>query len=206
VTTVVTNTYLENLVKSWGCRAFILGFVPGEYPPGESYPFAEGFSVVVVSSFEWDEPLDVIFEAAARLPKVRFYITGDATRAAPGLLAQKPDNCKLTGYLPYEQYVGLIRGADAVLDLVTCDHTLLLGAFEAVSLGTPLITSDWPVLQDYFSMGTVHVPNTAYGIVQGICRAQGEQARLEQEIQQLEEHLNDEWRRKLADLQELLAA
>lgn len=75
------------------------------------------------------------------------------------------NNCRLTGYLPYDRYVGLLRGVDVILDLTSQDHTLLMGAFEAVSLGTPLIVSDWPILRDYFSLGTVHVPNTVEGFV-----------------------------------------
>ena len=64
-------------------------------------------------------------------------------------MSVKPDNCHLTGYIPYEQYVGLMRQVDTVIDLTDRDHTLLLGAFEAVSLGTPLIISDWPILREY---------------------------------------------------------
>jgi glycosyltransferase involved in cell wall biosynthesis len=204
VTTIVTNNHLKEMVSRWGCPAFVLGFTPGDYPQGEPFPFIGQFNVAVVSSFEWDEPLDVVFETAALLPEVSFYVTGDYTRGATSLLARKPENCHLTGYIPYEQYVGLLRGVDVVIDLVTCDHTLLLGAFEAVSLGTPLITSDWPILREYFPIGTVYVPNTVKGLCEGVRQAQREQAKLQWEVRRLREQLHTEWAHKLNELQELL--
>lgn len=204
LTTIVTNNHLREVVNSWGCHAFVLGFTPGDYPTGEPFPFSGQFNAVVVSSFEWDEPLDVVFEAASYLPEVSFYMTGDYTRSAPSLLAKKPDNCQLTGYIPYDQYVGLLRGADVVVDLVTQDHTLLLGAFEAVSLGTPLIISAWPVLRDYFPIGAVHVSNTVEGVYEGVRRAQREHATLQQEILLLQEQLHVQWEYKFMELQHLL--
>ena len=33
---------------------------------------------------------------------------------------------------------------DGILALTTHDHTMQRGACEAVSLGVPIITSDWP--------------------------------------------------------------
>lgn len=205
LTTIVTNHSLEQIVNGWGCRAFVLGFTPGYYPVGEAFPFTGQFNVAVVSSFEWDEPLEVLFEAARQLPLVRFYITGDSARCPANLLERKPDNCWLTGYLPYEQYIGLLRGAGVVMDLVSSDQTLLLGAFEAVSLGTPVIMSDWPVLRNYFPIGTVHVSNTVEGIRDGVRSAQCEQATLRRGVLRLRDQLEAEWTQKIAGLQNLMA-
>jgi hypothetical protein len=202
--TIVHNRHQEEIVRGWGVPTLTIGFVPGAYPAGTPFPFGVGFNVAVVSSFEWDEPLDVVFEAAGRLPHVHFYVTGDARRATPALLSLKPANCTLTGYLPYDQYVGLLRGAGAVLDLVTADHTLLLGAFEAVSLETPLIISDWPILRDYFPIGALHTPNTVEGVVAAVGRAQVEQGRLRAEVGRLRRELDDAWALQRVELERLL--
>ncbi len=191
-------------MKEWGCRYLVIGFTPGSYPPGDDFALDGQFNVAVVSSFLSDEPVDLVFQAAALLPEVRFYVTGDSRRIAQPLLSKIPGNCLLTGYLSYEHYVGLLRGVDAIMVLTTGDHTLLMGAFEAVSVGTPLIVSDWPVLRDYFSAGTVHVSNTAEGICEGVCLARREQTRLQQEILVLQERLQAEWEQKFAELQRLL--
>lgn len=204
VTTIVTNNQLKKVVNHWGCHAFVLGFVPADYPAGERFPLDGQFNVAVISTFAEDEPLDVVFKAAGRLPEVSFYVTGDSKRIAPRLLAKKPDNCRLTGYLPYERYVGLLREVDVIIDLTTRDHTLLLGAFEAVSLGTPLIISDWPVLRDYFSQGAVYVSNTVEGVCEGVRQAQRERATLQRDILLLREQLHAEWGHKFMEVQHLL--
>lgn len=205
LTTIVHNKSQERIVKRWGCRYCVLAFIPGDYPAGGHFRLDGQFNVAVISTFtKEDEPLDVVFEAAGRLPEVTFYVTGDSKRIAPRLLAKKPDNCHLTGYLPYEQYVSLLQEVDVILDLTTQDHTLLMGAFEAVSLGTPLIVSDWPILRDYFSLGTVHVPNTVEGVCEGVRRIQREQAALQRDILRLREQLRAEWEHKFAELWHLL--
>jgi glycosyltransferase involved in cell wall biosynthesis len=202
--TIVHNKSQEKIVNRWGCRYCVLAFTPGDYPAGEHFPFDGQFNVAVISTFEEDEPLDVVFEAAGRLPEVNFYVTGDSKRIAPRLIAKKPDNCRLTGYLSYDRYVGLLRGVDVVIDLTDQDHTLLMGGFEAVSLGKPLITSDWPVLKDYFSLGTVHIPNTVEGVCEGVRRARLGHDTLQRDILRLRDQLENEWRQKLEELQDLL--
>jgi glycosyltransferase involved in cell wall biosynthesis len=203
--TIVHNESQEAIVNQWGCQYCVLPDPVGGYPSGKPFAFDGRFNAAVISSFEWDEPLDVVFEAATQLPDVTFYVTGKYARGDPSLLATKPENCRLTGYIPYEEYLGLIRGADVVVDLVKADGTLLCGAFEAVSVGTPLIVSDWPVLRNHFSRGTVHVSNTAKGVCEGIRRVQREHSALKGDILLLREQLQSEWVHKFAELQHLLS-
>ncbi|MBN1657737.1 MAG: glycosyltransferase [Anaerolineae bacterium] len=202
--TLVPNQAQGDIVEGWGVPSLVLGFTPGDYPAGEPYPMDGKFNVAVVSTYETDEPLDVVFQAAERLSDVGFYVTGDERKADAKLLAQKPDNCHLTGYLSYDEYVGLLRGADAVMDLTTRNHTLLMGGYEAVSFGVPLITSDWPVLRDYFALGTVHVPNTVEGVYEGVQRARRDQDVLREEMPRLNEKLVGEYTGKVARLRSLL--
>jgi glycosyltransferase involved in cell wall biosynthesis len=203
--TIVHNTSQEKIVNRWGCRYCVLDDPVGNFTGAETFSFDGQFNAVVVSSFDSDEPLDVVFEAAAELPAVTFYVTGDHRNATSTLLRKKPDNCRLTGYIPYQQYVGLLRGADVVLDLVTNGHTLLCGAFEAVSVGTPLIVSDWPVLRECFPIGAVHIPNTVEGVREGLRLAQREQKQLRRDILLLREQHQAEWMRKFAQIQHLLS-
>lgn len=67
-----------------------------------------------------------------------------------------------------------------------------------------MITSDWPVLKDYFCLGTVHVPNTVEGICRGVRRAQAEHDALQRDILRLQDLLENEWKQKLEQLQDLL--
>jgi hypothetical protein len=106
--------------------------------------------------------------------------------------------------LPYEQFLALLRGVDAIIVLTTRDHTLLSGAWEAVSLGIPLIVSDWPILRDQFFMGTIHIPNTVAGLCDGVRRVKLEKQALKRDILSLREKLLDEWTQKFTKLQNLL--
>lgn len=204
LTTIVHNESQEEIVKCWGCRYCVVADPVGGYPAGEHYSLDGQFNVAVISTFEEDEPLDVVFEAANRLPDFDFYVTGDVNCAAPGVLAKRPDNCHLTGFLPYDRYIGLLRAVDVILDLTTRDHTLLCGAFEAVSLGKPLIVSDWPILRDHFPLGTLHIPNTVEGVCHGMRQAQAEHDALQRDILRLRDLLEKEWKQKLQELRDLL--
>lgn len=205
LTTIVHNIDQEKIVQHWGCRYHVLGFTPGDYSFGEDFPLSGNFNVAVVAIFSDDEPLETEFEAASQLPNVDFYITGDYKRIRQDRLSNKPKNCHLTGFLSYGQYVSLLRKADVVMDLTTRDHTVLMGGFEAVSLGTPLITSDWPILKDYFSLGTVHVPNTVEGICEGVRRVQSNGDSLRLGMKQLRDRLRREWEEKYKELECLIS-
>jgi glycosyltransferase involved in cell wall biosynthesis len=205
LTTLVHNNAQETIVKRWGCPYLVVGHIPGDYEVGR-VPFSleNTFNIVVISSFNPDESPDVVFEAASQLPEITFYITGNAGRLPQHVLSKKPANCRLTGFLPYERYVGLLHSADVVMALTTHSDTLLMGGFEAVSLGKPLITSDWPVLREYFSSGTVHIPYTVQGICKGVQQAQVDYDSLKQGILELGDLLDREWKQKLRELQNLI--
>lgn len=166
--TIVTNDRFAERVRAWGARAVLVPDVPTTFP-GARVKLHDGApTVAVVASFDADEPLERIVEAAARMRAVRFDVTGDPARGAGRLPDPLPDNVRCTGYLPDEDYYTLLRSADAVMCLTTRDDTMQRGACEALSLGTPVITSRWPLLQRYFSEGTVHVDATTNGIAAGV--------------------------------------
>ena len=79
-----------------------------------------------------------------------------------------PENARFTGWLTEEGYAGLLRACDAVMCLTTHDHTMQRGAYEAMALHKPLITSDWQILRSTFSNGTVHVDNSVAAICDGV--------------------------------------
>lgn len=202
--TIVHNEYQAEIVKHWDCRYCVLEDPLGDFSSATCFPISDQCNVAVINTFADDEPLDIIVEAADRLTEVSFYVTGDSKRISPRLSAMKMKNCHFTGYLPYDQYVGLLKAVDFVLDLTTREHNLLSGAFEAVSVGTPLIISDSQILRDYFPQGTIHVPNTVEGICEGVRRAQREQSVLQQGILQLRDKLQTEWQQQFSELQCLL--
>lgn len=204
VTTIVTNEYLEAMVKAWGADTFIIADIPTQFPQGKAFPVNGKFSVAVINTFSPDEPIGEVLAAAEAQPEVQFYITGDPIRARKTFLQHHPANVQFTGFLPDDEYFGLLRSVQAIMVLTTDNHTMQRGACEAVSLGQPIITSDWPVLRDYFNKGTVYVDNSSQGIQAGILAMQEQRASLKQAIQQLQQERWREWEEKFDALSRLI--
>ena len=205
VATIVTNDHFAETINAWGATAMVVRDIPTTFPMAESYKGLNGnFSVVVVSTFASDEPLDKILEAAANLQDIDFYVTGKISRADPNLLAQAQTNVHFTDYLPEESYYALLNSGNTVMCLTTRDHTMQRGACEALSLGKPIITSDWPILRNYFHEGTVHVPNTAEGIRQGVQEMKASYPSFHAGIDALQKEQQQEWQSKTNQLVDLI--
>ena len=182
--TLVHDEHFQRLVEGRGGRVLVLKDPIGSYE-WEDHPLPEGFNVAVVNRFAADEPVEEVLAAAVHEPSVRFHVTGDPARAPAGLVERAPANVVFTGFLPERRYYGLLKSSHAVMALTTRDHTFQCGANEALSLGRPVITSDWPTLRDYFSQGAVFVDGTAEGILAGVRRMVAGHAAYEREIREL---------------------
>ena len=168
VTNIVHNEPLAQLMSDWGLRSQVIGDIPYQLISNMEFHFKNDFNVVFVCTFAPDEPVEIVMDAAKELPKVHFYITGDLNYAEKSLLLGLPSNVSFTGYLPDAEYVSLIKNCNIVTSLTTRDLTMQNGAFEALELGIPIITSNWPVLQSTFSKGAVLIDNTSMEYVTAI--------------------------------------
>jgi glycosyltransferase involved in cell wall biosynthesis len=205
VTTVVTNDHLANIVRGWGAQSTIVPDVPVVFPEPKEYPLRPGapFHMTLVSSFTWDEPLELFIEAAKQTPEVHFYVTGKPPRERQTLVDGAPSNVTFTGFLPRSQYVGLLRQSHAVISLTTLDHTMQRAAYEAVYLGKPVITSNFALLLKEFDRGTVHVDNTAAAIAAGIRAMRTDVGRYTTEAAALREKKLNRWRQSETELRRL---
>jgi glycosyltransferase involved in cell wall biosynthesis len=198
---IVTNQHWADVVNGWGAEALVMFDPFLELPPGEPYPVEPGFKVAFVCTFAPDEPVEAVLEAARQLPEVRFYITGDTRKKPASFLDTAPPNVTFTGFLdPNGAYLGLLRATDAVLVLTTRDHTLQLGGCEAVAVGKPLITSDWPYLHQVFRGGAIFAANTADGIRDAVAETRDRHAELSQAIDAFRQESRQEWNDRLSDL------
>jgi hypothetical protein len=185
--TIVHMASLLRLLEDWGAPAMELGYVfePSAPATDPSSSLPPGTNIVVPCSFNTDEPVTLVFEAARRMPDVTFHLTGNADRLPADLQRGRPNNAVLTGYLTVPAYLGLLSAADAVLALTTQDQTFQTGGAEAVWLARPLILSDWPELRHVFTRGTVFVPHTVEGLVAGVRAIQSRQDELSAEMRTL---------------------
>jgi len=123
---------------------------------------------------------------------VTFSLTGDPARFAR-VLPPAPPNVRFTGFLPQQEYRERMASCGAVLCLTTHDHTMQRGACEALWAGRPIITSDWPLLRDYFDRGTVHVDNSASGIASAVAKVAADPVGFEHQIDDLQALRRGEW-------------
>lgn len=156
------------------------------------------FNIAVISSFAYDEPLQIVFDTASQLPDIQFYITGDKTKLDKKLLDQKLHNIIMTGLLEYNLYLDLLQKVDAIIDLTTDDKTMLSGAYEAVALEQPLIISDWMPLRRYFNKGTIYVKNSPQDIKEAIMIARAKKEELSSQMHQLKVEKIKDWNEKIS--------
>lgn len=200
---LVTDNHFKQIVESWGGRAIVMRS-PVTWYDQEAFPLNGHFNVTMVNSFAADEPLEEVLKAAGSLPGVHFYVTGKVTSQREELVRRAPPNVTFTGFLPEQQYFGLLKASHAVMSLTTRDHTFQCGACEALSLERPILTSDWPLLREYFSQGTVHVDNTSAGICRGVEAMQRDYQRFEGEVVELRKLRSEEWHGRVAELVDLI--
>ncbi len=201
--TIVTNEHFADRIRRWGGTAIVIRDIPTNFDVGD-FPLPTGFNVAVVCTFAPDEPIDEVVAAAKLMPTVNLLVTGDPNRQGAHVPEDVPSNVEFTGFVAADQYYGLLRECDAVMVLTTRNHTMQRGACEALSLGTPIITSDWPLLRDYFAKGTVHVDNTAQGIRRGVEELRADYDRYSREITELRSDVEQEWGRARSELVQLL--
>ena len=205
ITNLVTNQHWAAIVQSWSADVFILPDPFVTLPEGTDVVVKPGFNVVFINTFAPDEPIEAVLQSASQLPDVHFYITGNTRKKPASFFANLPANVTFTGFLPDSHYFGLLRATQAVLALTTRNYTLQGGGCEAVSLGKPLITSDWPYLRELFAKGTIYVPNSSDGIRDGMLIMQQRYKDLEKEIISFRQESRREWDTHFAQLKELVA-
>lgn len=208
VLTLVHMPSLVPMVRGWGAAAMESGYIFEEQAPGRAgdYPLPAGTHIAVPSSFNADEPVELVLQAAALLPDVAFHLTGNPERLPAELRQRMPANVRLTGFLTVDAYWGLLRSATAVLALTTQDQTFQQGGAEAVWLTRPLIMSDWPELQKVFSSGTIFVAHTPAALAEGVRAVQAQPAVLEAEMRRLKQDFDRKTHNKIRRLAAVLAS
>lgn len=189
---VVTN---QPLAQTLGGRTKATVVLPDRVPTfteGATPQMTTGHTVVFICTYAADEPYREVIEAARLLPpSVQVHITGNPTSA--GLPEDLPPNVRIRGFLPSGEYEQLLCQADVLVDLTSMENCLVCGAYEAVGLHKPLVTSDTAALRAYFSRGTVFAQHTAPALAAAIEQALHERERLVDEMRALKPSLDARW-------------
>lgn len=206
LTNIVTNAHLAEQVAKWKAPHVVIGDLPVRFDKIKAFPVNGRFTVAVICSYNPDEPLDEIWQAASELHDVDFYVTGKVKDAPRRLLEHKPENVRLTDFLALDLYAGLVRDSHAVMVLTTRDHTMQRGAYEAMALGTPIITSNWPLLRETFNKGALFVDNSPQSIVNAVRTLQASWPEHKAAIQIQKQERHELWREKENALRAAIAA
>jgi len=175
--TVVHNDEIVELMRPWPSPVFVIKnyVVPVHERPKRRARTAIG-DIIVAASGAVDEPLDVV-TAAARLLGGDFSIlvTGRPETLKRRLAEEPlPPNVRLTGYLPRPVYLDLLASAAMTVCLTSRPATMQLGAWEAASLGCPVVVSDQTVLRRYFTRGARLCQNSGPALADAIASVRRE--------------------------------
>jgi hypothetical protein len=202
--TIVTNSYLADLVESLGGRAFVLPDKLPDLAASGQRVLLGRHKCVFVCTFSRDEPVREVINAFRILgDSFQLYVTGNSSRwrRASGGGVALPANVHLTGFLPEVEYRSLLAAADMLIVITTNEHTLTCGAYEGVSLSKPMVLGNTETIMRYFARGAVYVGPTAESIADGIARLFANIEFFKSEIGHLRIHLQRDWAERFQKLE-----
>jgi glycosyltransferase involved in cell wall biosynthesis len=207
---VVHNNAVMPKVAAMGIRHDILrlledppAVIRSEAPSTRSFPHPW---MLFLASFNPDEPVQELFEAARLAPEITFVLAGDANRASGRhKILEHPENVILPGYLSSAELDAAIGSADAILALTKLEDAQLSSAGEAIGAGRPMVLSDTPVTRELYYKGGVFVDTySPTSIVMGCRAAIKEGTRLAAESLALREERHARWRSQAESINEVL--
>lgn len=160
----------------------------------------DGISGLLISRFRPDEPIEAFLEAAHNFPSIKFFLTGKYEAARFPLLELVPQNVNLTGFIPDNEYINLLRSVNFIVVLTNWEMTLVSGGYETLAVEKPLIVSDTRTLRDYYSKHVVYSENSPDGISQAIAKLIGNLDQYESLIKELSKQKKEEWDEKKSQL------
>lgn len=126
--------------------------------------------ILVICSFDPDEPIEILLESIKQLPNYTFTVTADPLKLPLNLRTELRalPNVRLTGFLPIQEYHSLLCRSQAALVLTNHDSIQPSGACEALSSDTQLIVSTTPLIRELFGEWAILVDNNSQSIVMAI--------------------------------------
>lgn len=188
---IVTNANLSPTVERAGGRVFVLPDKLPDLHPRPHVASASTQTVVFVCTYAADEPFREVIDAARLLDaSVSVFVTGNYKKVER---LHPPENVYLTGFVSERDYVALLQMADVIVDLTSIDDCLVCGAYEAVALGKPLVTSDTKALRTYFHRGAAYTKHDSRSIAAAIAYALNHTEQLASESRALRIELARDW-------------
>ena len=206
---IVTNEGLANYIRKIGGSPIVLPDPLPEIPVinDESSPWVSLKSpcVLMICSWASDEPYCEVISAAAALPDVTFYITGNSKGREAACNFELPSNVVLTGFVSENDYHLLLNNADIIVDLTTREDCLVCGAYEAIAVGKPVVLSNTSALRNYFADAAIYVDNHSASIVDGIRNILRSYDEVSAKAKSNSQEVEKQWLQLFGGLQKLLS-
>lgn len=158
---IVTNLNHANLVRAVGGEPFICQDpLPelGQYEHEKSDE--EGRRILFISSFDTDEPYNIMLEVGELLHAEGFVVQISGNYKKVGINPEQFPSVELLGFVSESIFYTCLMRSHVVVDLTTNQDCLVCGAYEAVEAGVPMVLSDNIAQREYFTGGVVFSDNT----------------------------------------------
>ncbi|MBK1885946.1 glycosyltransferase [Marinobacter sp. DY40_1A1] len=210
--TIVTNEFLKKLCESVGSQAVILQdkLPVMNYMKNRNTQFNfddKVHKIMVVATFDDDEPIDEIVEAGINLSSLyRIYITGNYLKKLSEVDRDqlKKQGVILTGYIAESEYQSLMHCSDAIVVLTKEEFILNCGAYEALALKKPFVVSNTETLRQYFRKGCIYTEISSTSIKDSIEEVIRRKAELTEEIETFIPELIKDWNNRFKEIQEIV--
>ena len=204
--TIVTNAQLATLVAGYGGRPFVLpDRIPTPPDAGKAPALPGTFNVVLIATYAPDEPIAEVLEAV-RGSDIQLHVTGNPRKLQAGIREGAPSNVHFTGFLQDDAYWGLLSAADAVVDLTLMDNCLVCGAYEALSLGKPMLLSNNAASVDLFADAAVFTDNSPADIRRALETLRRRHPQIRAAAERRRRELIERWEASARHLAGLIAA
>jgi hypothetical protein len=150
--------------------------------------------VLAPCSFNPDEPIPLLLDAARLAPEIPILITGSKRRAdLLGFTRDVPANVTFTDYLPLDEFERLLFGASVVFGLTAVEGIQLSVANEALGADKALVLSDTAILRSMFGAAAVLAKNTPEALAAGLREGIARREELEAKSRALKEQRIQDW-------------
>jgi len=172
-------------------------------PIGNAVAKRDGWNLLLICSFNRDEPTHIIPEFARALPEYTLTITANVRKLRPEVRREllSCPNVRITGFLKTDAYHAVLRTCSAAVVLTTMPSVQPSGACEALCSDTPLIVSRSNLTSNLFGRWATLVDNDCSALVAAV-RSLGHDAL---DLAHYRNEWNDTLRNSLEALENFLA-
>lgn len=123
-------------IPEWRCRV-LPNFIDDAWlERAAAIPAADGGYVAYMGRFSEEKGIDLILDAARRLPHIPFRLAGNGTEA---FRESAPANVAFVGYVTGDEQIAFLRGARIHLMASRCYENFPTSLLQAMALGVPSV-------------------------------------------------------------------